>query len=65
MRFTESSPANPALHEAAIRIAHHCRRIVQTCLREEEWPEADREFYRVARAELEALTLQPTRPPSG
>jgi hypothetical protein len=48
-------PCDPAIHDAAIRIARRCRHIVQTCLREEEWGEADREFYLIARQELEAL----------
>ncbi|AMV40258.1 hypothetical protein [Planctomyces sp. SH-PL62] len=45
----------PEIHEAAIRIARQCRSIVQACLREEEWADADREFYLIARRELEAL----------
>lgn len=48
-------PAEPELHAAAIRIARNCRHVIQGVLREEEWIDADREFYRVARAELEAL----------
>lgn len=51
--FIESQAADPGTHEAAIRIARRCRMIVQACLREEEWAEADREFYKVARDELE------------
>ena len=51
----ESQPADARTHEAAIRIARRCRHIVQACLREEEWADADREFYKVARDELEAL----------
>lgn len=51
----ESQAADPRTHETAIRIARRCRHIVQACLREEEWADADREFYKVARDELEAL----------
>jgi hypothetical protein len=40
-------------HELAVRLAVACRRIVQACLREEEWVEADREFYFIIRAGLE------------
>ena len=47
-------PTDPDTHETAIRTARKCRRIVQACLREEEWIEADREFYAAIRAELEA-----------
>lgn len=50
-----SRPAEPRIHLTAIRIAVGCRHIIQGVLREEEWIDADREFYRVARAELEAL----------
>lgn len=48
-------PASPEIHEAAIRIARRCRHIIQACLREEEWGDADHEFYLVARQELETL----------
>jgi|ThiBio_1000_plan_1041568.scaffolds.fasta_scaffold13735_3 hypothetical protein len=51
----ESQAADPRTHEVAIRIARRCRKIVQACLREEEWADADREFYRVARDELQAM----------
>jgi hypothetical protein len=42
-------------HETAVRMAVQCRRIVQACLREEEWIDADREFYAVIREGLEAF----------
>jgi hypothetical protein len=42
-------------HETAVRLAVRCRRIVQSCLREEEWIEADREFYRIILEGLEQL----------
>jgi hypothetical protein len=54
-----NQPADPAIHAAAIRIALGCRHVVQACLREEEWSEADREFYQIARAELEAWPKAP------
>lgn len=50
----EHLPTDAATHETAIRIARRCRHIVQACLREEEWADADREFYRVCREELAA-----------
>ena len=50
-----SRPAEPRIHAAAIRIARQCRHVIQGVLREEEWIDADREFYRVARAEIEAM----------
>jgi hypothetical protein len=53
--FVSSHPADPVIHDAAVRIARRCRRIIQACLREEEWGDADREFYLVIREELERL----------
>lgn len=54
-----SQPADPKIHEAAATIALRCRRIIQACLREEEWPDADREFYLVIREFLEGQRWQP------
>jgi hypothetical protein len=54
----QNAPADPAVHELAMRLARQCRRIVQSCLREEEWPEADREFYAVIREGLEQRDSQ-------
>lgn len=51
--FTEQLPTDERTHQAAIRIARRCRHVIQVCLREEEWPDADREFYRICREELE------------
>lgn len=59
--FVESRPADPGVHAAAIRIARRCRFTVQACLREEEWGDADREFYRIAREEVEALLTEKDR----
>lgn len=33
--------------EIAMQIARDCRYIIQSCLREEEWQDADQEFYEV------------------
>lgn len=54
LRGIEHLPTDAVTHETAIRIARRCRHIVQACLREEEWADADREFYRVCREELAA-----------
>lgn len=59
--FVESRPADPGVHAAAIRIAQRCRFTVQACLREEEWVDADREFYRIAREEVETLLAEKDR----
>lgn len=48
-----SQPTDEATHETAVRMAVACRRVVQACLREEEWVEADRQFYLVIREGLE------------
>jgi hypothetical protein len=39
--------ASDAADKVAWRIAQECRGIVQACLREEEWQDADREFFSV------------------
>jgi hypothetical protein len=59
--FIENRPADPAVHAAAIRIARRCRSTVQACLREEEWADADREFYLIARQEVETLLAEKNR----
>jgi hypothetical protein len=51
----DSSPTDAKTHEAAIRIAQRCVSIIHAVLREEERIEAVREFYAVAREELEAM----------
>ena len=51
--FTINRPVDPAVHEAAVRMAWRCRFLIQACLREEEWGDADREFYIIIRDELE------------
>ena len=53
--FIENQPTDAKTHEAAIRIARRCRYVIQAVLREEEWSDADREFYRIAREELESM----------
>jgi hypothetical protein len=42
-----SQQASTISDETAWRIAQECREIVQSCLREEEWGDADREFFRI------------------
>jgi DNA-binding FadR family transcriptional regulator len=42
-----SEEASRGSDEVAWRIAKECRSIVQGCLREEEWQDADREFFEV------------------
>jgi hypothetical protein len=51
----ESQSADPHVHHLAIRVARACRNIVQACLREEEWGDADREFYKLIREGLEEM----------
>jgi hypothetical protein len=57
----DASPTDPRTHEAAIRIARRCVHIVRALLREEEAFEACREFYQVAREELERWKVSPPR----
>jgi hypothetical protein len=50
----------------AVRLAVQCRRIVQACLREEEWIDADREFFLIMRDGLqEYRAADVKRPPDG
>lgn len=49
----QNEPADPAVHALCIRIARRCVWVIQAVLREEERGEALREFYQVAREELE------------
>jgi hypothetical protein len=58
--MSDSASTDRRLHETAVRIAVRCRRIVQVCLREEEWIDADREFYLIIREELEQWKKSPT-----
>ena len=48
-------PCDPRIHALATRLARECRNIIQTCLREEEWIDCDREFYLIIREGLEQL----------
>lgn len=49
----ENQPADPAVHALAATIAKRCVWIIQAVLREEERSDAQMEFYRVAREEIE------------
>jgi hypothetical protein len=51
--FVENQPTDAKTHETALRIAQGCLWIIRCLLREEEWGDAQTEFYRVARRELE------------
>jgi hypothetical protein len=46
------------LPAAALRMARRCRHIVQGCLREEEWADADAEFYSVILEELQQVVRE-------
>ena len=50
--YPDHLPTDAKTHATAVRIARRCRHVVQACLREEEWADADREFYRIVREEL-------------
>ena len=51
----QNAACDPAIHNLAVRLARKCRNIVQACLREEEWGDADRAFYEVIREGLEQV----------
>jgi hypothetical protein len=50
-----NTPADPHVHQLAVRLARACRNIVQACLREEVRSEGDRGFYEVIREGLEEM----------
>jgi hypothetical protein len=53
--YVESQPADPQIHEAAIKMARRFVWIIQAILRDEERGDALREAYAIAREELEAF----------
>jgi hypothetical protein len=57
-----ATPADPKTHEAARAIARRCVWIIQAILRDEEALEATREFYVIAREELEKLKENRVKP---
>ena len=67
--FVSSQAADPVIHDAAVKMARRCRWLIQACLREEEWGDADREFYLVIREGLERFVearvraIEPPRRP--
>jgi hypothetical protein len=58
----DSTPTDAKTHEAAIAIARRCCWIIQAVLREEERIDAVREFYAVAREELERFKQTSKKP---
>ena len=60
LMFIETHAAEVVVHATAIRLAKRCRSVVQACLREEEWHDADLEFYRIIREELEQWQTKPS-----
>jgi hypothetical protein len=67
--FVSSQAADQVIHDAAVKMARRCRWLIQACLREEEWGDADREFYLVIREGLERFVeargapIEPPRRP--
>jgi hypothetical protein len=57
-----SFPTDAKTHEAAIAIARRCTWVIQAVLREEERVDSVREFYMIAREELEKLRDGPAQP---
>lgn len=51
--FIENQATDRRTHETAIGLARKCRHVIQAVLREEEWADADLEFYRIIRKGLE------------
>ena len=49
------------LTQIAIRVARQCREVIQTCLREEEWADAEEQFRWLILAGLRELDEQRAR----
>ncbi len=54
--FQSNRSCDPRVHATAMRLARACRYVIQAVLGEEEWRDADREFYLVIRQGLEEFT---------
>lgn len=59
--FIESQSADPRTHDLCVRIARRCVGVIEPLLRREEVREAMTEFYRAARLEVEAASLDGQR----
>ena len=57
-----SEACDPRVHRAAIGMARRCRHIIQACLREEEWSDADFEFYMIIREGVEQCLIEVREP---
>ena len=55
MSRSDRSVSEKQLDKLSWRLARQCRHIIQACLREEEWIDADHEFYLAIRAEISRL----------
>ncbi len=53
--INQNQPCSPVTHQVATAIAHRCVGIIEGLLRQEEKPEAAREFYLAVRDEIERL----------
>ncbi len=56
--INQSQACDPRVHRAAIGMARRCRHIIQACLREEEWRDADFEFYMIIRDGIEQCLIE-------
>jgi hypothetical protein len=59
--FVENQSTDARTHETALRIAQGCLWLIRGLLREEEWSDAQSEFYRIARRELEQAKKEAVR----
>lgn len=57
-RSTAREAADECLHVLAQRMARACRHVIQGCLREEEWIDADEAFFAIISAGLKELKRQ-------
>jgi len=60
--INQSQACDPRVHRAAIGMARRCRHVIQACLREEEWGDADFEFYMIIREGVERCIIEVREP---
>lgn len=49
MTIPKNHPQEPDIEAMARKAARQCRHVIQSCLREEEWRDADNEFHEIIR----------------
>jgi len=62
MTIPETPPTHNDMDSLARKAATQCRHVIQSCLREEEWRDADDEFYEIIRQAFSELIRKDNAP---